>query len=351
MTHSVSLEDAMRRNDLSLIPMPEVTRPKDEDQHGFLWKDLLCLREVTLLTSQWKLGKTTLLHGLLRAMDQSTPFLDQPTQSAQTWIVSEESRNQWAERQQLHPLSDRVRLMSRPFVSRPTFNEWNDLIEMAAEACRNDKLDLFVIDPLASFLPGRCESDAATLLEALSPLHQLTDAGAAVLLLHHPKKNAAKEGSLARGSGAMLGFVDASMELTKFTGMKSDDNCRTLRISARRSTPLAKLSYEWNCTLSEFTRVHDRRTAQFEANLALFLAQFQDRIEARTIAELRADWPSEETCPLRNTLHNWAQTAVERGLLRREGYGTRNSPYCYRMPNAHDAYYDRGELPPIDLER
>ena len=65
-------------------------------------------------------------------------------------------------------------------------------------------LDLLVVDPLASFLPGRCESDAASLLEALHPLHRLTARGAAVLLLHHPRKKSAEAGSMARGSGALL---------------------------------------------------------------------------------------------------------------------------------------------------
>ena len=336
----------MRRNDLQLIPMSKLTLSLDEKEHEYLWKDLLFLRDVALLTSQWKLGKTTLLHGLLHAMDQSAPFLDQPTHRAQTWIVSEESKQQWAERQQQQPLGDHVQLMCRPFVSRPTFSEWNDLITMAAEACVAKTLDLFVIDPLASFLPGRCESDAASLLEALAPLHQLTDAGATVLLLHHPKKNGPKEGSMARGSGAMLGFVDVSIELTKYAGMNSDSNCRTLRISSRHKNTLPKLSYEWDPSPGVFTRVNDRRTAQFEANLSLFLAQFKDRIEALTIAEVRANWPAGETCPIPNTLYNWAQTAVERGLLRREGFGTRGSPWRYRLPNAHDAYHDRGERPP-----
>ena len=55
------------------------------------------------------------------------------------------------------------------------------------------KPDLFVVDPLASFLPGRCESDAASL----------------------PRKQRAEVGSATRGSGAMLGFVDTNVELSR----------------------------------------------------------------------------------------------------------------------------------------
>jgi AAA domain len=339
----------MRGKDLQLIQPSDLTLSSETNQTLFLWKDLLVPSDVTLVTSQWKLGKTTLLLGLIHAMDQSAPFLEQATRRAQTWIVSEESRNQWAERQQQQPLGDHVHLMCRPFASRPTFEEWNDLIRMAADAAVAKTLDLFVIDPLASFLPGRCESNAAVLLEALAPLHLLTDAGAAVLLLHHPKKNAPKEGSLARGSGAMLGFVDVSLELTKYAGMKTDSHCRTIQIQSRHRTTLTTIDYEMDPASMVFTRIHDRKTAQFEGHLALFLSQFKDRIEAATLGELRERWPADEPFPPTSTLYYWAQSAVEKGHLRREGYGTRSSPYRYRLPNKHDEYYDRGERPPPGL--
>jgi len=97
-----------------------------------------------------------------------------------------------------------VQLLSRPFPGRPTCDDWHRLIDLAADAAAGGALDLFVVDPLASFLPGHCESDAGTLIEALQPLqplHALTDRGAAVLLLHNPRKNAAQAGSWPAGRG------------------------------------------------------------------------------------------------------------------------------------------------------
>ncbi len=43
---------------------------------------------------------------------------------------------------------------------------------------------------------------------ALVPLHAITEAGAAVVIVHHPRKSDGAQGTAARGSGAISGFVD-----------------------------------------------------------------------------------------------------------------------------------------------
>ena len=53
-----------------------------------------------------------------------------------------------------------------------------------------------------------------------------TFAGGAAFLLHHPRKKAAEAGSSARGSGALLGFADVTVELTRFGRLKSDSHRR-----------------------------------------------------------------------------------------------------------------------------
>ena len=78
-----------------------------------------------------------------------------------------------------------------------------------------------VIDPLASFLPDHSECDAGTLLEMLHPLQRLAAAWVAVLLLHHPRKHRSDEGSSARGSGALLAYVDIILELHRYGGLNS----------------------------------------------------------------------------------------------------------------------------------
>jgi hypothetical protein len=48
-----------------------------------------------------------------------------------------------------------------------------------------------------------------------------------------------------------------------------------------------------------------------------------------------------------SVLHEWPNRAFDEKLIRREGQGRRTDPYRYRLENADDAYYDRGELLPL----
>ncbi len=132
------------------------------------------------MTSLWKTGKTTVLAGMLRCLETGEPFFGRATRPARAWVVSEESRSHWRERLALVPIGAHVQLIARPFRGRPTLDDWNELVDRAIAA----KPDLFVVDPLASFLPGRCESDAASLLEALQPLLRLTAVGTEPRRLH-----------------------------------------------------------------------------------------------------------------------------------------------------------------------
>src|SRR5262249_5058319 len=152
----------------------------------------------TLLTSQWKAGKTTLITGLLRQFGAGGTFLERSVVPAKVLVVSEESVATWAERLRRMPVGGHCRLLSRPFLRRPNPEGWQQLVDHAADLCAAGALDLMVIDPLAKFLPGSTDSDLGALLEMLDPLQHLTSAGAGVVILHHPRKKPSEEGSSAR---------------------------------------------------------------------------------------------------------------------------------------------------------
>ncbi len=336
-------------NDLRPIPMNALAAAGPPPAARWLWHGYLAPGDVTLLTSLWKTGKTTLLAGLLQRLADGEPFLDRSVAPGRAWIVSEESQEQWRERMSVQPLGPHVQLLARPFRGRPTVDEWHHLLDFAVGARAAGELDLFIVDPLASFLPGRCESDAASLLEALQPLHRLTAAGAAVLLLHHPRKRASEPGQSARGSGALLGFVDTALELTRYSSLKTDANRRLILAQSRRPETPARLAYEWNPATGAFRTVPDPRERQFEENWQTVLSLLQGRQSAATHRELRESWPSDVDRPSETTFYEWLNLAFARKLLRREGKGTRMSPWRYRLENEDDAYWDRGELPPIRL--
>ena len=333
----------MPSNDLQPVRFDALDEIAAAEQLNWLWNGYLKPGDITLLTSQWKTGKTTLLAGLLRHLGSGTPFLGRDTRPARVWVVSEESRSQWGERTRQLPVGTHVHLLARPFRSRPTPEEWNDLIDRAIDF----GLDLLVVDPLASFLPGRCESDAATLLEALQPLHRLTAAGMAVLLLHHPRKGVVEAGSAARGSGALLGFVDISLELKRTSKLASDSKCRLIQAQSRRAEVPARLAYEWNPTTGDFAVTTDAKRRQFDENWQTVHNILKERTDAISLKEIVEHWPDDVEKPSKVTLYAWLALAFEGKRVRREGQGTKYDPWSYRLENEDDEYYDRGELPPL----
>jgi hypothetical protein len=313
----------------------------------WLWHGYLARGSLTLLTSLWKAGKSTLLTGVLQRLGSGDAFLGHACAPARALVVSEESRDHWAERLRTIPVGPHARLMARPFLARPTPSAWNELVDEALERRAAGELDLFVVDPLASFLPGRSESDPGTLLEMLQPLQRLAATGAAVLLLHHPRRQASDEGSTARGSGALLGYVDIILELHRLSPLESDACRRRLIGLSRNAQTPRRLVYQWDPATGAFTDPGDPSAARFRDNWEQLRAILARRTVAATHHELLQDWPADGAKPSASLLYDWLNRAAEEKLVRREGQGRRNDPYRYRLPNEDDAYWDRGELPPL----
>jgi hypothetical protein len=314
----------------------------------WLWHGYLARGNLTLLTSLWKAGKTTLLAGMLQHLDDGTPFLGRDCMPARSLIVSEESRQHWIERLRTMPIGSHVRLMARPFRGRPSPAEWEELIDYAGSLRQSDGLDLLVVDPLASFLPGRSDSDAGTLLTMLQPLQRLASTGLAVLLLHHPRKKPSDEGSSARGSGALLGFVDIILELHRFGRLQSD-GCRRklIGLSRHEETP-TRVYYQWEPASGKFAKLDDPHGKQFRDNWSQLKAILSKRKQqASTHQELLMDWPPDHDKPAACVLYEWLSRATDEKLVRRSGSGRKTDPYRFRLPNQDDKYYDRGELPPL----
>jgi len=93
------------RHSTPLVPvlMTQLDAPTTPSNADWLWHGLIARGSVTLFTSQWKAGKTTLLAGLMQQFAAGGKFLDRPVKPARVLFVSEES-----ERTDTHP-GDRTR--------------------------------------------------------------------------------------------------------------------------------------------------------------------------------------------------------------------------------------------------
>src|SRR4051812_7783175 len=141
---------------------------KPEEPLDWIWHGFIAPGNLTLLTSQWKAGKTTLLSVLLGLRVAGGALGDRAVRAGKSLVVTEEPLALWAQRARKHHFGDSVCFIPQPFVTVPTQEQWQELLRRALEVNRRHGVDLVVIDPLAPFL--RSENLARGMLETLLPL-------------------------------------------------------------------------------------------------------------------------------------------------------------------------------------
>ncbi len=301
--------------------------PRAADEPGdWIWQGLIKPGNVTLLTSQWKAGKTTLLSILLGLRVAGAMLGGLAVKPGTTLVVTEEDLPLWDARGQKHAFGDSVCFFPRPFKTIPTEQEWQGLLERALTVNREHGVDLVVIDPLAPFL--RSENQARGMLEALLPLGQLLRAGMAVGLLHHPGRGERPLGQAARGSGALLGHVDISIDMRLPRGDPLTRRRRLFTLSRYPTSP-RQLLLELDETGTLYTLVAEPAQDPFEDHwetIRLILAEAPQKVTRLDILE---EWPHDFEQPSRTTLWRRLDKAVEQGLVSCEGKGSKSDPFRY----------------------
>src|SRR5207253_1078897 len=109
--------------------------------------------QLTLLTSLWKSGKTTLLSVLLARMKDGGALLGLPVRPARALVVSEENAALWHSRRQRLAFGTHTDLISQPFAGKPTDADWRALIDHAANILGTEDGRLLVIDTVSTLMP------------------------------------------------------------------------------------------------------------------------------------------------------------------------------------------------------
>jgi hypothetical protein len=190
----------------------QLARAAGEAKH-WLWEGYVAAGMVSLLTSQWKSGKSTLISLLAARMETGGELAGSPVGAGRVAIISEEGPGIWDERANQLDLGGHISYFCQPFRAKPTMENWEELLDAMLELRACEGLDLVVIDTLATFLPGNNENTAGVMMNCLLPLRALTSKGVGVLLVHHPRKGVYQPGQAARGSGALPGYVDILLEM------------------------------------------------------------------------------------------------------------------------------------------
>jgi AAA domain len=324
--------------EFSALPMEELRRAS-AGLANWLWQGYLAPGNVTLLTSQWKSGKTTLMSVLLSRMKTGGQFAGLPLRAGRATVVSEESAAHWVARSRHLDLEGgHARWICRPFRGRPSREEWLALVDSLAVQAVERKLDLVVIDALASFLPGHSENNAGTMLDVLLPLQRLTTLGVSVLVLHHPRKGDRLEGQAARGSGALPGHVDILVEMNWFARPMDDDRRRRLiAFSRHRETP-RRLVIELGPLGTDYLAYGDFATEEFDQGWDQLQGVLEEARGKLTRREIIKEWPQDYRPPADATLWRWLERAVGDGRVRSEGTGRRSSPFRYWLPEKEEEW-------------
>jgi AAA domain-containing protein len=170
---------------------------------------------------------------LLRAISRKDPdFCGSSLAAQKVLILTEEEPEIWKERMTEYGLDpSRILFLPGPDGSpRPrktTWNQWVSFIEHLVDQVRQHEVDLIVLDTVTSFWPGDEENNNNEVRRAGMDLRAVTQAGAAVLLVHHTGKS-----GTTRGASEWEGTVDVVIRLHGSTGKK-----RILAVQGRTKPP------------------------------------------------------------------------------------------------------------------
>jgi hypothetical protein len=304
----------------------------------WLWRGYLAPGNVTLLTGQWKCGKTTLLAALLSRLGTGGTLAGLPLAAGKAVVVTEESPQHWQRRGQQFPFGPHLCWLCRPFRAKPHPDEWLALIDHLGNLRRDHGLDLAVIDPLASFLPGHSENDASLMLACLLPLQRLTVQGMAVLVAHHPGKKAAPAGKQARGSGALSGHADILIEMDWHAAPTEADRRRRLQGFSRHAETPRQLVIELSADGTDYVSLGTAAELEFAERWRQLRAILEAATTKLTRRALLARWPQGERRPDPATLWRWLDHAVAQGLLLRDGAGRKTEPFRFWLPEKDEAF-------------
>jgi KaiC/GvpD/RAD55 family RecA-like ATPase len=298
------------------------------DPVPWLWHSYLPKGAVTLVAAFPKVGKSTLVYPLIRAIVRGEPFLGYSTAKTPVLILSEERT--WDVRQRMERFglnksdTDAITIHSLrenrlPFTTE-AFTEVRRLI-------RERNIGLYVVDTVSAWWDVKDENDNAEVNRAMQKFIALTgETGAAALLVHHEGKNLdGTDGRAIRGASALFGAVDQGLTLRRRDG--GSPNQRVLHARGRYAETPEELVIELDG--NEYRRVgspaeltREAIAADVWSVLSVHVPQTPDEI----VAAMKAKGKVERGLAA-------VQTALLKDLVHcvvRDGAGKKGSAYRYR---------------------
>jgi hypothetical protein len=313
-------------------------KPALEATQDWLWQGYLLPGAVTLLTSLWKSGKSTLLSVLLSRLKTGGMLAGWPVRPGRAVVLSEEPRELWWDRGQTVALDGHVQWFCKPFKGKPAAEQWLELLDKVGRMHNDQKVDLLAIDALANLAPMRNENDSVEMLKALAPLQGLTEKGLSVLIGHHPRKGPLVAGQAARGSGALSAFADILLEMQAVCRKNPKDRRRRLRAYSRYTATPPNWVIEWTEDGADYRGLGTSAEPNFDQGWPVLQALMENADNSLTRQELHRQWPDTSPAPSKLTLWKWLSQLVKEGRVLQDGQGKRKDPYRYTLPGMIDKW-------------
>jgi hypothetical protein len=183
--------------------------------------------QITQLNALFKVGKSTLLAHLFRALQTGKPFCGQDCKPAKVLVVTEECEDDWAERRDDLGLADHIHFIRQPFLGKPTKDEWRAFLNYLLEGVKREGYDLLVLDTISDIWSVKDENNTCEVQEALKPLRAFPSS-TGIVVVHHIRKTDGPEGTGGRGASSFQGFVDIILEIRRYNAQDKKDTRRTL---------------------------------------------------------------------------------------------------------------------------
>lgn len=183
-------------------------RELEHVKREWLVDGLVARGQMTLLTGAPKLGKSTFCAAAVAAMLEGRPIAGMATTKASCLYVTEEGIVSFDElmRRVCAPEGTALQVMPR----LETWGmEWAELCQEVGRYVREREFDLVVIDTLGNLANVNDEDGSADAIAAIGQLRPIADAGAAVVVIRHNRKNeTGNPVTDGRGSNAFSAAVD-----------------------------------------------------------------------------------------------------------------------------------------------
>lgn len=294
----------------SLEQLRNVVRPP------WIWEGFIATKSFTLFSAYPKVGKTTMLFHMIRALMTGEGFLDRATRQVPILYISEEADTLLAERADGLGFQD-----SWPIgwiTPEPGLN-WDKVVLYMKRWVYVHGNPLIIVDTLSRFWDASSENDASQVNHALNPvLEVIRNSDASFFGIHHNRKQGGGAGLAVRGSTALTGGVDIIMELTR-TSSFDRSSVRRLQCESRYSeTPgLLQVSLQEDGYV-----VNDEESLEAEPLIISIL----QTLEQITVSDLSVLSGLPET-----SLRRALTSLVQNSIIHRSGSGTSRSPYTYTL--------------------